>query len=89
MGWICSGVRSEAFEDFFDFGALFGGEFAGFADFALELVLVVLGVGAGGEEAAEAHGDGAGGDFGEACEDDHVRWQRGRRRVRRRGRRER
>ena len=44
-----------------------------FALFALALGDVVLGVSAGGEVAAEAHGDGAGGDLGEAGEDDDVR----------------
>lgn len=33
----------------------------------------MLGVSAGGEVSAEAHGDGAGGDLGEAGEDDEVR----------------
>ena len=40
--------------------------------FAVALGDVVLGVSAGGEVAAEAHGDGAGGDLGESGEDDDV-----------------
>jgi hypothetical protein len=52
---------------FFVVGAL--DDLALFAD---ALGDVVLGVTTGGKVAAEAHGDGAGGDFGEAGEDDDV-----------------
>ena len=48
------------------------GAFDDLALFAVSFGDVVLGVSAGGEVAAEAHGDGAGGDLGQAGEDDDV-----------------
>ena len=95
------GLRLRAFEDGGGGGAVDGvlledlvdlfffvvGALDDFALFAEELGGVVLGVAAGGEVSAEAHGDGAGGDLGEAGEDDDVRCWRRLRRGRRRGRR--
>ena len=60
-------------EDLVDLFFFVVGAFDDLALFALALGDVVLGVAAGGEVAAEAHGDGAGGDLGEAGEDDDVR----------------
>ena len=57
-------------EDLVDLFFFVVGAFDDLALFALTLGDVVLGVSASGEVAAEAHGDGAGGDFGESGEDD-------------------
>ena len=59
-------------EDLVDLFFFVVGAVEDLALFALALGDVVLGVSAGGEVAAEAHGDGAGGDLGEAGEDDDV-----------------
>jgi hypothetical protein len=59
-------------EDLVDLLFFVAGAFDDLALFADALGDVVLGVATGGEVAAEAHGDGAGGDFGEASEDDDV-----------------
>ena len=82
-GGAVDGVLLEDFVDLFFFVV---GALDDFALFAKALGVVVLGVATGGEVSAEAHGDGAGGDFGEAGEDDDVRGG-DTRRVRRRGRR--
>ena len=60
-------------EDLVDFFLLVAGAFEDFAFFAEALGGVVLGIAAGGEIAAETHGDGAGGDLGQAREDDQMR----------------
>ena len=60
-------------EDFVDLFFFIMGALDYFALFALTLGDVVLGVSSGGEVSAETHGDGAGGDLGEAGEDDNVR----------------
>src|SRR6185437_7467328 len=54
-----------AAKNFGDFLLLLVGDFDGLLDFAAALGSVMLGVGLGGEVAAESHGDGAGDDFGE------------------------
>jgi hypothetical protein len=59
-------------EDLVDLLFFVVGAFEDLALFALALGDVMLGVSAGGEVSAEAHGDGAGGDLGEAGEDDDV-----------------
>jgi hypothetical protein len=63
------GVLLEDLVDLFFFVA---GALNDLALFALTFGDVVLGVAAGGKVATEAHSDGAGGDFGEAGEDDDV-----------------
>src|SRR5579872_1576784 len=62
-----------AAKDFRDFLLLLVGDFNGLLDFAAALGGVMLGVGLGGEVAAESHGDGAGDDFGESRGDDDAR----------------
>ena len=69
-GGAVDGVLLEDLVDLFFFVV---GALDDLALFAAELGGVVLGVSAGGEVSAEAHGDGAGGDLGEAGEDDDVR----------------
>ncbi len=59
-------------EDLVDLFCFVVGAVDDLALLAEELGGVVLGVAAGGEVSAEAHGDGAGGDLGEAGEDDEV-----------------
>jgi hypothetical protein len=59
-------------EDLVDFGGFVLGALDDFELFAAALGGEVLGIAAGGEVAAEAHGDGAGGDFGEAGGDDEA-----------------
>lgn len=66
-------VDAVLLEDLIDFCGLVGGAGDDFEFFAAALGGEVLGVSAGGEVAAKAHGDGAGGDFGETCGDDEVR----------------
>ena len=70
----CGGgaVDGIVLEDFVDLFFFIVGALDDFALFALTLGDVVLGVSAGSEVSAEAHGDGAGGDLGEAGEDDDV-----------------
>ena len=63
------GVLLEDLVDLFFFVA---GAFDDLALFAQAFGGVVLGVAAGGEIAAKAHGDGAGSDLGKAGEDDDV-----------------
>src|SRR6185437_5793943 len=62
-----------AAKHFGDFLLLLVGNFDGLFDFAAALGGVMLGVGLGGEIAAESHGDGAGDDFGESRGDDDAR----------------
>ncbi len=59
-------------EDLVDLFLFVVGAFDDLALFALSFGDVVLGVAAGSEIAAEAHGDGTGGDLGKAGEDDDV-----------------
>ncbi len=68
-GGAVDGVLLEDLVDLFLFVV---GAFDDFTLFAVAFGDVVLGVSAGGEVAAETHGDGAGGDLGEAGEDDDV-----------------
>ena len=72
-GAAAAAVDGILFEDFVDLFFFVVGAFDDFVLFAQALGGVVLGVSAGGEVSAEAHGDGAGGDLGEAGEDDDVR----------------
>ncbi len=60
-------------EDLVDLLFFVAGAFDDLALFAEAFGVVVFGVTAGGEVSAEAHGDGAGCDLGEAGEDDEVR----------------
>ena len=71
----CGGgaVDGIVLEDFVDLFFFIVGALDDFALFALTLGDVVLGVSAGSEVSAEAHGDGTGGDLGEAGEDDDAR----------------
>ena len=55
-----------------DFARFFVGDLCDFALFADALAGVMLGVAAGGEVSAEAHRDGAGGDFGKPGDDDEA-----------------
>lgn len=59
-------------EDFVDFLGFVVGAVDDFVGFACELGVVMLYVAAGCEVATEAHGDGAGGDFCQAGDDDDV-----------------
>jgi len=60
------------FEEFANFVLLGFGDFDDLALLADFFVGVVLGITAGGEVSAKTHGDGAGGNFGEASDDDEA-----------------
>ena len=63
IGSICWAVRPQPSKDTRDFGGFFRRNFPRFANFALQLALVMLLIGARREKSAEPHGDRAGGDF--------------------------